>query len=266
MDLKQAYKILEIPESSSMLEVKQAHRDLAQIWHPDRYSQNERLQARTLEKMKELNAAFDHICQHGDTDRATNFKENESKHEEFTQTTITCQKCGTKNRFPSSIKDSNAKCGKCKCYLFRENKKKQAKKKTSESGAHVRNRDGQFIAYSNGKVMDTKTNLMWAAVDNGKNINWASAKSYCENYRGGGYTDWRMPTTNELAWLWVKTKNYRLTCGDVVQPIRLTSCCPWASETRGSEAAFVLFVSGWHHWGPQSYDDDHRALPVRSGK
>ena len=28
-------------------------------------------------------------------------------------------------------------------------------------------RDGRFIAYDNGTVLDTRTNLMWAARDNG---------------------------------------------------------------------------------------------------
>ena len=47
-------------------------------------------------------------------------------------------------------------------------------------------RDGRFIAYDNGTVLDTKTKLMWAAKDNGDYINWEDAKSYCEKYRGGG--------------------------------------------------------------------------------
>jgi hypothetical protein len=64
----------------------------------------------------------------------------------------------------------------------------------SISGASEIGRDGRFIAYDNGTVLDTKTNLMWAAKDNGSDINWSNAKSYCENYRGGGYKDWRMPT------------------------------------------------------------------------
>lgn len=28
-------------------------------------------------------------------------------------------------------------------------------------------KDGRFIAYDNGTVLDTKTNLMWASKDNG---------------------------------------------------------------------------------------------------
>ena len=78
--------------------------------------------------------------------------------------------------------------------------------KSSTAGEKAR--DGRFIAYDNGTVLDTKTNLMWAAKDNGSDINWADAKSYCENYRGGGYTDWRMPTTDELAGLYDAAKTY----------------------------------------------------------
>jgi len=45
---------------------------------------------------------------------------------------------------------------------------------------------GRFIAHRQGIVLDTKTNLMWAAKDNGRAVDWQSARSYCENYRGGG--------------------------------------------------------------------------------
>jgi len=126
-------------------------------------------------------------------------------------------------------------------------------------------RDGRFIAYDNGTVLDKRTNLMWAARDNGSDINWANTKSYCENYRDGGYTDWRMPTQYELGGVYdssINGKNgYNLT-----NLIELTSCCPWASETRGSGAAYFYFVVGERNWGPQSYFSRTRALPVRSGK
>src|SRR3990172_7400972 len=41
----------------------------------------------------------------------------------------------------------------------------------------------RFLDSKEGVVLDTKTNLMWAAKDNGSDVNWANAKSYCENYR-----------------------------------------------------------------------------------
>jgi hypothetical protein len=131
-------------------------------------------------------------------------------------------------------------------------------------------RDGRFIAYDKETVLDTRTNLMWAARDNGSNINWTKAKSYCENYRGGGYSDWRMPTQDELAGLYDSSKRYKATQHDynlhLSELIQLSACCPWASETRGSRAARFHFGHGLREWLPQSSDFSRRALPVRSGK
>ncbi len=134
-------------------------------------------------------------------------------------------------------------------------------------------RDGRFIAYDNGTVIDSRTNLMWAAKDNGANINWQDAKTYCQNYRGGGYTDWRMPTQEELAELFdEKIINNRPPadgCGGgyhLTNLIHLTCCCPWAAERRGSMAAYFGFSRGPREWLDQSYLSSIRVLPVRSAK
>ncbi|MDP4032386.1 MAG: DUF1566 domain-containing protein, partial [Pseudorhodobacter sp.] len=130
-------------------------------------------------------------------------------------------------------------------------------------------KDGRFTAYDDGTVLDTRTGLMWAAKDNGSAINWQDAKRYCENYRGGGYTDWRMPAQDELAGIYDKSKTYKSDCGDDVhltELIRLTCTAPWASETRGSEAAFFYFDFGNRSWYSQSFVYYPRAFPVRSSK
>ncbi len=102
----------------------------------------------------------------------------------------------------------------------------------SVSTDNATSRDGRFIAYSNGTVLDTRTNLMWATKDNGSNVNAGSAKEYCDNYRGGGYTDWRMPTLGELAELYDNTKIQNKSGSiHLSELIVLTSCCLWASET-----------------------------------
>ena len=146
-------------------------------------------------------------------------------------------------------------------------------KRPSLSTAGETARDGRFIAYNNGTVLDTKTNLMWASKDNGSIINWANAKSYCENYRGGGYSDWRMPTQDELAGLYDASKprqaafdrSYNIYVA--TELIDITCTAPWASETRGSDAARFSFAAGDRYWGPRSNADTFsRALPVRSGK
>ena len=132
-------------------------------------------------------------------------------------------------------------------------------------------RDGRFIAYDNGTVLDTSTNLIWAAKDNGKDSNWVKAKSYCEKYRGGGYTDWRMPTQDELEGLYDTGESRPAAC-DTSYPIHvatelidITCRAIWASETRGSDAANFGFGTGARYWHLQSFGFT-RALPVRSGK
>jgi len=135
--------------------------------------------------------------------------------------------------------------------------------------------DGRFIDNGNGTVTDKKTGLMWAAKDNGSDINWQDAKNYCDNYRGGGYTDWRMPTLDELAELYDNGKAKPAACGKAytvrvaTNLIDVTCYYEWSSKTRwflGSGAAYIDFLSGDWYWFRQSSYDYIRALPVRSGK
>ena len=125
-------------------------------------------------------------------------------------------------------------------------------------------RNGSEITISGAPTYtDTRTGLMWAGKDNGSGINWQDAKKYCENYNGGGYTDWRMPTQKELAGLYnssvVGKKGYNLTT-----LITLTDCCPWASERTDEKAATFSFMNGERYWNFSYYN--LRALPVRSVK
>ena len=128
-------------------------------------------------------------------------------------------------------------------------------------------RDGRFIAYNDGTVVDKESGLMWAAKDNGSAIRWKDAKSYCENYRVSEYTDWRMPTKDELAGLYDKSKKNRHGC-KVTDLIEITRCYVWASEIRGYDAAFFDFEDGVRNWYPKLklLTPVLQALPVRSGK
>lgn len=44
-----------LPDSFSEQQLKQAYRDLVQVWHPDRHTHNHRLQRKSNEKLKEIN-------------------------------------------------------------------------------------------------------------------------------------------------------------------------------------------------------------------
>ena len=52
------YQALEIEPGASLSEIKQAYKDLAKVWHPDRFSDDPRLQQKAEEKLKKINAAY----------------------------------------------------------------------------------------------------------------------------------------------------------------------------------------------------------------
>jgi hypothetical protein len=110
----------------------------------------------------------------------------------------------------------------------------------------------RFVNHVYGTVTDTKTGLMWAAKDNGSPINWKNALSYCKNYSGGGLTDWRLPTLDELASLYDPGEKNK--CGyHITKLIDTSASSCWASETRGSKAARFNFTYGKVYWLRQSY-------------
>jgi DnaJ-class molecular chaperone len=56
------YAMLDLEPSASPQEVRQAYRDLAQVWHPDRFAPNPRLQRKADAKMRAINAAYERLC------------------------------------------------------------------------------------------------------------------------------------------------------------------------------------------------------------
>lgn len=133
-------------------------------------------------------------------------------------------------------------------------------------------RDGRFMAYDDGTVLDTKTNLMWAAVDNGKDITWKEAKLYCENYQAGGYTDWRLPTLDELEGLYDEQKDRPAKCTNssnihlATALIDVSCLFVWASETSftTNESGIFDFDPGIRSGFARSWHQLTRVLPVRS--
>lgn len=65
MDQSKCYEILGVRPGVSPQELKSAHRDLAKVWHPDRFAHDPRLQAKAQEKLKEINEAFDQLTSKG---------------------------------------------------------------------------------------------------------------------------------------------------------------------------------------------------------
>jgi hypothetical protein len=57
--LERYYELLGVKPGVSNAELKSAHRDMAKVWHPDRFTHDPRLQQKAQEKLKEINEAFD---------------------------------------------------------------------------------------------------------------------------------------------------------------------------------------------------------------
>ncbi len=45
---------------------------------------------------------------------------------------------------------------------------------------------------------DPSTILMWAGMDNGRDVSWKGAMKYCRDLRLAGHSDWRLATRAEL--------------------------------------------------------------------
>ena len=60
-DFGRAYDVLGVKPGVSDRELKAAHRDLAKVWHPDRFLHDPRLQEKAQEKLKEINEAYEQL-------------------------------------------------------------------------------------------------------------------------------------------------------------------------------------------------------------
>lgn len=60
-DINRCYEILEIESGASLEEIKHAYRDLAFVWHPDRFAHNDRLQQKAQQRLTEINQAYQQL-------------------------------------------------------------------------------------------------------------------------------------------------------------------------------------------------------------
>ena len=88
--------------------------------------------------------------------------------------------------------------------------------------------------------------LMWTIRDNGSPLTWNEATEYCEALTLGGYTDWRLPTIEELEEMFDRSRDYPNPGSSPVHiksPIELADCCPWSSTRRDSDTAWTFNFS-----------------------
>lgn len=64
MNPQRAYRVLGLPRTASREEVHAAYRDLAQVWHPDRFQHSERLRAKADRNFARINEAYEMLKDH----------------------------------------------------------------------------------------------------------------------------------------------------------------------------------------------------------
>ena len=129
--------------------------------------------------------------------------------------------------------------------------------------------DSRFVVQDDGSVQDTRTGLVWAPQDNGADITWTEALSYCRNYSLGKHQDWRMPTVEELATLYGASKKNKdeqdkHTVDLATENIRITAPWVWSDRRTPDRKALVF---GFNYGNVRRFfrgrGINRRALPVR---
>ncbi len=78
MDTRRCLEILELESVTSPEELKQAYRDMVQIWHPDRFHGNPRLQRIASAKIKDINQAYNNLLAYFDPEQRARLKRSNS--------------------------------------------------------------------------------------------------------------------------------------------------------------------------------------------
>jgi hypothetical protein len=94
--------------------------------------------------------------------------------------------------------------------------------------------------------------LMVQTLQNGEDINWMGAKTYCQNLNLGQHTDWRLPTSEEAVKIVLsgQLKNEE-------------SYVMWTSTEKGKKRAVIVGMSGAVNDLAAHYKGECRARCVR---
>ncbi len=57
--VNRCYRILGLPPGAALPDIKKAYLDLAQVWHPDRFVHDPRLQQKAQDNLKRINEAYE---------------------------------------------------------------------------------------------------------------------------------------------------------------------------------------------------------------
>jgi len=109
-----------------------------------------------------------------------------------------------------------------------------------------------------GAWYDSATDLLWTDQDNGTDVTWQAASTFCQALRIGGFSDWRLGTSSELRNLYDPSKTkYSKACPKCMASnkdapsypyhikgnITLSEPGSWSSTTANAGSAFAVFFT-----------------------
>lgn len=113
-----------------------------------------------------------------------------------------------------------------------------------------------------GVYLDPSTGLLWATQDNGRDIDWHRAATFCDDLVLAGYDDWALPSLEDLESL---LRPMAKGAYNLPGKFQLTACCPWSSSSKDDKSAWNFnFQFSKPFSGAFSYTYDHRALCMRT--
>jgi len=145
-------------------------------------------------------------------------------------------------------------------------------KSTANNGALI---DGRYLDNGDGTVTDQQTGLQWmrgclgqswkgtTCRSQAKTYNWDEANQVAKNISFAGYSDWRLPTIDELES--IIEKNNTPTINHEAFPNTSSTSAVWSSSPspNGSNGAWCVHFYGGYVTGNYKYGDLHVRL-VRS--
>ena len=135
--------------------------------------------------------------------------------------------------------------------------------------------EDRFVPFEDEIIMDVKTGLKWAQDAGGQVITWDNANAYVQKLMLGGYSDWRLPTKEELESLltYCKSKGIPVEEGKCVEyyskiGFKNVQHGYYWSSTSYAGSKYHAWVVGMWGGSVHGYNKSvgHYVWPVRSGQ
>jgi curved DNA-binding protein CbpA len=163
MEIKKCFEILELDPHASADEAKQAYKDIVNVWHPDRFSHNDRLKEKAEKKLKEINIAYETIMSFLNSKKGLRPRQDQAPPAK----TTTSEKTGAKTKSDSESSHQ---------YFQGESKAEDKTEAVAETGTRIFLEACSFLYSALRRIIDKQ-------VRNPNLRNEAGPKGFTQNQR-----------------------------------------------------------------------------------